>query len=160
MNQQDDSELPVAERVRVLLVRDGQISEIAIGVKHDQQELNVLRRRDKKIDHDVSSTHPSTYTLACANAGDRRVHTRPLRNERSRAVAAAVRPDGRRSIMPRGCFTRSRGGNARASCCAAPRPRAPAAPLPPAPPRNRSAGTAAAARALHPADHRARAARR
>ena len=37
---------------------------------------------------------------------------------------------------------------------------APVAPLPPAPPRNRSAGTAAAARALHPADHRARAARR
>ena len=78
VNQQDDPELPVAERIRVLLVRDGQISEIAVGVKHDQQELNVLRRRDKKIDHDSSSKHPSTGTLACANAGDRQVCTRPL----------------------------------------------------------------------------------
>ena len=159
MNQQDDTELPVAKRVRVLLVRDGQISEIAVGVEHDQQQLNVLRRRDKKINHDSSSKHPSTGTLIGANAGDLCVHTRPLRNENSRAVAAAVWPDGRRGIRPCACFTRSRGGNARASCCVAPRPRAPAAPPPPAPPRNRSAGTAAAARALHPADHRARAAR-
>ena len=85
MNQQDDTELPVAERVRVLLVRDGQISEIAVGVEHDQQQLNVLRRRDKKINHDSSSKHPSTYTLIVANAGDRCVHTRPLRNDDSGA---------------------------------------------------------------------------